>query len=103
MRVTKPALLAATLGLSACHPLTSSTSATTGATTGTDMPGNTTTCGVNTLQALVGLPAAEVEFTQDPAALRIIPPNSAVTMDFRADRVNVDTDAKGMITRIWCG
>lgn len=34
---------------------------------------------------------------------RIIPPDSAVTQDFRPDRVNVDLDEDGMIIRVWCG
>lgn len=38
-----------------------------------------------------------------PELARIIPPNSAVTQDFRPDRVNVDLDEKGIVTRVWCG
>ncbi len=35
--------------------------------------------------------------------LRIIPPGTAVTMDFWSDRVNVDLDDKGVVIRVWCG
>lgn len=38
-----------------------------------------------------------------PEISRIIPPNSAVTQDFRPDRVNVDLDETGTVTRVWCG
>jgi len=34
---------------------------------------------------------------------RIIPPGTAVTMDFSPNRVNFDLDAGGRITRVWCG
>lgn len=35
--------------------------------------------------------------------LRWIPPRSAVTMDLRADRLNVEYDDNMVITRIHCG
>lgn len=34
---------------------------------------------------------------------RVIPPNSAVTMDFNPERLNVLTDAKGVILDARCG
>jgi len=37
------------------------------------------------------------------ATLRWIPPDSAVTMDFRADRLNIEYDRDYRITRIRCG
>ncbi len=35
--------------------------------------------------------------------LRIIPPGTMVTKDYWPDRVNVDLDDKGVVTRVWCG
>jgi len=35
--------------------------------------------------------------------LRVIAPGDAVTMDYRTDRLNLETDAEGRITRIRCG
>ncbi|WP_343525235.1 I78 family peptidase inhibitor [Sphingomonas sp.] len=35
--------------------------------------------------------------------LRVIAPGMAVTMDYRVDRLNIETDAAGTITRIRCG
>ena len=35
--------------------------------------------------------------------LRVIAPGMAVTMDYRPDRLNIETDAQGRITRIKCG
>jgi hypothetical protein len=34
---------------------------------------------------------------------RVIPPNSPVTMDYRGDRLNVNTDADGKIQSLSCG
>ncbi len=36
-------------------------------------------------------------------SLRWIPPNSAVTMDFRQDRLNIEYDEKMVISRVNCG
>lgn len=36
-------------------------------------------------------------------SLRWIPPNSAVSMDFRQDRLNIEYDENMTITRISCG
>ena len=38
-----------------------------------------------------------------PNGTRVIPPNSAVTQDYRPDRLNIDLDGSGKITRVWCG
>lgn len=35
--------------------------------------------------------------------IRWLLPNTAVTMDYRPDRLNVDIDTRGMITRLRCG
>jgi len=57
-------------------------------------------CGADALQPLVGTPVGEHDFAD---GTRIIPPGTAVTMDFRSDRLNVETDEGGTITRIYCG
>ncbi|MEQ9243448.1 I78 family peptidase inhibitor [Roseovarius indicus] len=57
-------------------------------------------CGAEALQPLVGTPVAEHDFAE---GARIIPPGTAVTMDYRSDRLNVETDDAGVITRIYCG
>ena len=36
-------------------------------------------------------------------SLRVIPPGTAVTMDFREDRLNIDVDAAGKVTGVKCG
>ena len=63
---------------------------------------STDACGASGYQSLVGAPLAAATF---PAGidLRLINPGEAVTMDFRADRLNVELDATGTIQRVRCG
>jgi hypothetical protein len=35
--------------------------------------------------------------------VRVIPPNSAVTMDYRPERINFDLDAADRISAVRCG
>jgi Peptidase inhibitor I78 family len=61
-----------------------------------------TACGADQVQDLIGQPVDESRDRLAPEA-RIIPPNSPITQDYRPDRLNVDLDKDGIITRIWCG
>ena len=88
--------------------------AATAACTPVEMRGETpaaqpvaATCDPASLGDLVGKRAsdarADVMQTRSGArTLRWIAPNTAVTMDFRADRLNVYVDAKGRIERFTC-
>ena len=38
-----------------------------------------------------------------PERTRIIPPGTAVTMDYIPDRLNLEVDDQGLITRVYCG
>ena len=60
-------------------------------------------CGAAQLQHLVGEPAAEHEFGAKDQQVRVIPPGLSVTMDYVPERLNVETDEDGIITRIYCG
>lgn len=65
------------------------------------------TCNADSLGDLVGKRAsdarADVMQTRSGARmLRWIAPNTAVTMEFRADRLNVYVDSKGRIERFTC-
>lgn len=65
-------------------------------------------CEASGVQNLVGQRAtAEVgaRLLRETGAttLRWVPPNTAVTMDFRPDRLTVSYDANMMIERITCG
>lgn len=47
--------------------------------------------------------ALEDELKAKKQAYRIMPIGSMMTMDFSAQRINFETDAGGIITRVWCG
>ena len=57
-------------------------------------------CGAAALQDRVGQPVSAFAFDADA---RIIAPDTAVTQDFRPERLNVELDGDGIITRITCG
>lgn len=61
-----------------------------------------TSCNGQEWVPFVGQPAAQLE-GKLPEKARVIAPDSAVTQDFRPDRVNVDVDDAGLITGIRCG
>lgn len=61
------------------------------------------TCGAEPMQPLVGMPYEARDFEEGKRPIRVLPPGSAMTMDHRIDRLNVDLDEDGAITRIWCG
>lgn len=65
-------------------------------------------CKSDGLETLIGQRAtseigADALTKSGARTLRWIPPNSAVTMDFRQDRLNIEYDEKMVITRISCG
>lgn len=60
-------------------------------------------CGAAELQDLVGQPQAAASAITFAVPVRIIQPGSAVTMDFREDRLNVEVGTDGNIARIFCG
>lgn len=50
---------------------------------------------------LVGQPVAAA--ARLPAPKRIIGPDQMVTMEYNPARTNIETDAAGVITRVFCG
>lgn len=60
-------------------------------------------CGAAALQTLVGQPASVLETMRFGVETRIIRPGMAVTMDYRADRLNIEIDAGEVIARVVCG
>lgn len=66
------------------------------------------TCNAAAAQGDVGQAASQdvvdlIVKTTGAAAARVIKPGMAVTMDYRQDRVNIEVDAKNMITAVRCG
>jgi hypothetical protein len=80
---------------------------------GTDMPplglpeaepvAQADTCGAARFAALVGQPMQVVDRTTFPAGTRVILPDTAVTMDFREERLNVLIDGNASVERVYCG
>lgn len=60
-------------------------------------------CGAAGLQGLVGQPATVLQTMRFGVQTRIIRPGMAVTMDYRADRLNIEIDAAEVIARVACG
>jgi hypothetical protein len=59
------------------------------------------TCGAAAYRAMIGTSIAAASFPATPQ-IRVIMPDSVVTQDFRADRLNVIVDASGNITALEC-
>ena len=62
-------------------------------------------CGASQYQSLVGqdrAAVAEAGLVAGPN-VRILTPGSVMTMDYRADRVNVELDEDDKVVRIHCG
>lgn len=65
-------------------------------------------CKIDALTDLVGQAASselagEALRRSGARTIRWIGPDSAVTMDYRPDRLNIDTDAGSKVTRFRCG
>jgi hypothetical protein len=88
MHIRLATALAATLALAACVPQT---------------PPPDPDCGAADLQTLVGQPASMLDTMKFSQAVRVIRPGMAVTMDYVAERLNIETDAASRITRVTCG
>ena len=60
-------------------------------------------CGANGLQDLVGQSAKKLEVLRFAHSVRMIRPGMAVTMDYSAERLNIEINAAEVITRVSCG
>ncbi len=60
-------------------------------------------CGAADLQGLVGQPRAAFDDSAVDGPVRVLPPGSMMTMDHRPERLNLELDEAGRITRVWCG
>ena len=67
------------------------------------VPGGVNQCGALDLQYLVGAPASDLDRMRFNKPVRVIYPDTAVTMDYSADRLNFEVDRTGRITRVNCG
>lgn len=61
-------------------------------------------CGAADMQRLVGRPRSEIPVPVNPNARRVTCTTCPVTMDYRADRLNIFFDADtGIIKEVKCG
>jgi len=65
-------------------------------------------CRAERVQAFVGHAwsaalAEQARVDSASASVRVIRPGTAVTKDYRADRLNLHLDGSGIVTRISCG
>lgn len=61
------------------------------------------TCQMAAHQSLIGAVGAEIDQSSLPSGSRVICHNCVVTMDYRADRLNIDLGPDGKVTRLHCG
>ena len=59
-------------------------------------------CPTDAFQDKVGQQVADIR-GEFPDGTRFIPPGGLITQELDPKRVNVDLDANGKITRVWCG
>ena len=59
-------------------------------------------CGANAAQALIGSDESVLDNIALPDSTRVIGPDTAVTLDYREDRLNIET-LDGAIVRARCG
>lgn len=60
-------------------------------------------CGATAHQNLVGTGAGALDPGALPAGTRVIFPGMPVTMDFRAERMNVEVGSGDKVARVFCG
>ncbi|QLQ19452.1 MAG: hypothetical protein HZT43_13565 [Exiguobacterium profundum] len=61
------------------------------------------TCTSSATHDLVGTPISLVNTSQLAKTVRVLPPSGMATMDYNPARLNIETDANGIITRVSCG
>lgn len=61
------------------------------------------TCTSNANYSLIGSSISLVNTSQLASTVRILPPNAMATMDYNPARLNISTDANGIITNLTCG
>ncbi|MEZ6023195.1 MAG: I78 family peptidase inhibitor [Hyphomonadaceae bacterium] len=60
------------------------------------------TCGASRFRHLIGAPAAEIDRATLPPRTRIITPDTMVTMDFSAERLNIMVGTDGRVGSMRC-
>lgn len=97
MRPAIPAILAVTFVLGACVPETTETKPVV-----PPAQAVSDACGASKYQALIGQTNPAIDIPADQPS-RKLTPNSPMTMDYRAERINIVTDKSGKLVRVFCG
>ncbi|MFX0544929.1 I78 family peptidase inhibitor [Roseovarius sp. S1116L3] len=66
-------------------------------------PAASDSCGASAYSDRIGKDHKAYDFSAAGRPVRIVGPDMAMTMDYNPERLNVDIDGRGRITRIWCG
>lgn len=96
MRALIIAALAGLLSACASTPPPASTPDTAEEATQAD------TCGIARFRHLIGTRADQIDRATLPAGTRVITPEMAVTMDFRAERLNIMVGTDGVVGSMRC-
>lgn len=88
------------LGLGACNSTPLSDAAGEGGLAAITGEGE---CGPGAWQGYVGQRVDALNTVDLPADARVLFPTTPATMDFRAERLNIEVDASDTITRVYCG
>lgn len=102
-------MAAAAVALTACGQTTApATTETSVAETTVAAPTNAAeataqdTCGAAAHQALIGTPASAIDLATFPPGTRIVTPETMITQDFRAERLNITTGTDGNVASLNC-
>lgn len=68
-----------------------------------DRTGDASDCPAEAYQVLVGQQAGEIDRDSLPVPHRMYGPGDAVTMDYRADRLNIVVGEGGSVVEVKCG
>ncbi|MBU1287977.1 MAG: hypothetical protein KJ871_09660 [Alphaproteobacteria bacterium] len=60
-------------------------------------------CGMAALESYIGMAASEIPEAEMPENTRVVGPDDQVTMDYVPTRLNVLTDAEGVVLSLKCG
>jgi hypothetical protein len=105
-KVTSLGFIVATLILGGCSTSESASSAAPAAT-GAAASENTR-CDASTAQFAVGKPASAALLEQARSksgarTARVLGPNDMITLEYRSDRLNLNTDSSATVIRVNCG
>ncbi len=97
--------LIAVLALGACDKMKEAGAAVEGDAKAveTKIADDKDSCGATAHQSLVGTSAGALDPGALPAGTRVIFPGMPVTMDFRAERMNVEVGSGDRVARVFCG